>query len=240
MFSQNATSPESSGAEFDEPGSASISGNAEINNIFVGSLPWELTDADLAEEFSECGPVASTRIVRDRMTGRSRGFGYVTFATKEGFQKALELKGLKIIDGRSVNIDVAESMGTREANFTKRPNTARNPPSSTLFIGNLAWTTTTEDLQSAFEQFGEIHGARIITLPDGQSKGFGYVEFSNVDDAVSAFENFGDQTIAGRNPRLDYAAPRAQNGEPRRGGFRGRERAARDDGMSRGGRNDSW
>ena len=60
------------------------------NKVFVGGLSWDATDDDLKELFGECGTVTDGVILQDRETGRSRGFGFVTFSSDEEAKAAIE------------------------------------------------------------------------------------------------------------------------------------------------------
>ncbi|MEA3357473.1 MAG: RNA-binding protein [Patescibacteria group bacterium] len=77
------------------------------NKLFVGNLSWDTTDASLAEFFAQAGEVLEAKIIMDRMTGKSRGFGFVTMADAESAEKAkAELNG-KELDGREIKVDSA-------------------------------------------------------------------------------------------------------------------------------------
>jgi len=70
--------------------------------LYVGNLPWSLTDDELAEAFNSVGPVQAARIITDRETGRSRGFGFVDLAEEDAARAiqamdGFELKGRKLI-----------------------------------------------------------------------------------------------------------------------------------------------
>lgn len=81
-------------------------------------------------------------------------------------------------------------------------------PNQKLFIGGLAWAATDEDLKAAFEKFGEVVSASVVRYPDtGRSKGFGFVEFSTVEEAVEAQAKMDGQEIAGRAIKVDFSRP---------------------------------
>jgi len=72
-------------------------------NIYVSNIPYTATDESLRDAFAAFGIVASSRIIKDRITGRSRGFGFVEMAADEEARKALEgLNGFEM-DGRKIN-----------------------------------------------------------------------------------------------------------------------------------------
>jgi RNA recognition motif-containing protein len=77
------------------------------NKLFVGSLPWSITSDSLKALFAEFGEVTEAIIINDRETGRSKGFGFVSFASPEAAQKALELNG-KEVEGRTIVVNVAK------------------------------------------------------------------------------------------------------------------------------------
>ncbi len=77
------------------------------NKLFVGSLPWGVDDAQLSELFSEHGEVTSARVVTDRDSGRSRGFGFVEFSSDEEAQAAIDAMDGATVEGRSITVSVA-------------------------------------------------------------------------------------------------------------------------------------
>jgi RNA recognition motif-containing protein len=77
------------------------------NKLFVGSLAWATTDESLAAAFSQCGEVLSARVMTDRDTGRSRGFGFVEMATDEGADAAIDMWNGKELDGRAIVVNIA-------------------------------------------------------------------------------------------------------------------------------------
>lgn len=82
--------------------------------LFVGSLAWATTDDSLQAFFSQVGTVTSARVITDRATGRSKGFGFVEMSTDEEAQKAVaELNG-KDLDGRAIVVNEARPMEPRD------------------------------------------------------------------------------------------------------------------------------
>ncbi len=77
------------------------------NKLFVGSLPWSITSDKLQELFSQYGEITEAIVITDRETGRSKGFGFVTFANEADAQKALEMDG-KEVEGRTIVANVAK------------------------------------------------------------------------------------------------------------------------------------
>ncbi len=94
--------------------------------------------------------------------------------------------------------------------------------SSKLFVGGLAWATDDQGLRSAFEQFGEVTDAKVISDRDtGRSRGFGFVTFADAADADRAREEMNGQELDGRSLNVDSAQDRrggGGGGGGRRGG----------------------
>ena len=82
------------------------------SKLFVGGLAWATRDETLLEHFAQCGEVTDAKVIMERETGRSRGFGFVTFADSETAAKAREELNNSDLDGRSIRVDTA----------TERPN----------------------------------------------------------------------------------------------------------------------
>jgi cold-inducible RNA-binding protein len=76
-------------------------------NLFVGSLPWSVNDEQLAQIFGEAGAVESARVITERDTGRSKGFGFVEMATDEDAKKAIDTLNGKEIEGRAITVNEA-------------------------------------------------------------------------------------------------------------------------------------
>lgn len=83
------------------------------HRIFVGGLPWAAGEQDLAEAFRSFGTITSARIILDRETQRSRGFGFVTFDTAEAATEAIAHMDGKEISGRRITVRPAEARQPR-------------------------------------------------------------------------------------------------------------------------------
>ncbi len=81
--------------------------------LYVGSLSYSTTDDTLKDAFSKAGTVESATVIMDKMSGRSKGFGFVEMATDEEAQKAMEMWNGKELDGRSLVVNEARPMETR-------------------------------------------------------------------------------------------------------------------------------
>jgi len=83
--------------------------------LYVGNLPFDTTENDLQDMFAAVAPVAEVNLIVDRMTNRSRGFGFVTMATPEGAQAAIAALAGKNIGGRNLTVNEARPKEDRPA-----------------------------------------------------------------------------------------------------------------------------
>jgi cold-inducible RNA-binding protein len=79
--------------------------------LFVGGLSWNTDDGGLRTAFGRFGTVVDAKVITDRETGRSRGFGFVTFADSEGADEAIRAMDGAELDGRNVRVNEAEEKG---------------------------------------------------------------------------------------------------------------------------------
>jgi nucleolin len=157
----------------DEPEVSAKKAKAEVEdtgskNLFVGNLSWNIDDEWLYREFEEFGEITGARVISDRDSGRSKGFGYVEFANSEDAAKALKAKKGALIDGREANVDFStprdntapkERANQRAATYGD----AKNPESDTLFVGNISFEANEDMLGEAFGAHGTVVNVRLPT-----------------------------------------------------------------------------
>ncbi|KAG9995522.1 RNA-binding domain-containing protein, partial [Aureobasidium melanogenum] len=213
--------------------------------LFVGGLSWNVDEDWLSKEFEEFSPV-SVRVITHADSGRSKGFSYVEFADVDAATQALNAKHGTDLDGRTLKCDFSTPRDNSNRSYDKNQVGARanafgdkqqSTPSTTLFVGNVSFNTTTDSLTGYFSEYGSINSIRLPTDREtGAPKGFGYVEFGSVDEAKAALEGLNGADVDGRNIRLDFAAPRDNNGGGGGFGGRGGGRGGRGGFNDRGGR----
>jgi RNA recognition motif-containing protein len=88
-----------------------------------------------------------------------------------------------------------------------------------LYVGNLSYSVTSEDLQELFQQYGSVASAQVLSDREtGRSRGFGFVEMDNDAEADAAIENLDGNEHEGRRLTVNEARPRTPGGGPRSGG----------------------
>nr|GMD84373.1 glycine-rich RNA-binding protein-like [Ipomoea batatas] len=79
---------------------------------FVGGLAWATTERTLDDAFGQYGEILESKIINDRETGRSRGFGFVTFKDEHAMRDAIEAMNGQSLDGRNITVNEAQSRGS--------------------------------------------------------------------------------------------------------------------------------
>lgn len=83
--------------------------------------------------------------------------------------------------------------------------------SKNLYVGNLAWSTTEDEVRSAFEAYGEVTSVKLIEDREtGRPRGFGFVEMSDDSAAIEAVEGMDGKDFGGRNIKVNEAKPRVE------------------------------
>ncbi|KAJ4900156.1 hypothetical protein Rs2_14107 [Raphanus sativus] len=193
--------------------------SVEEGRLYVGNLPYTITSSELSQLFGEAGNVVDVQIVYDKVTDRSRGFGFVTMGTIEEAKEAIQMFNSSQIGGRTVKVNFPEVPrgGEREVMRTKIRDSNRSYVDSPhkIYAGNLGWNLTSQGLKDAFGDQPGVLGAKVIyERNSGRSRGFGFVSFESEEDLQSALSAMNGVEVEGRALRLNLASERATT-EPR-------------------------
>lgn len=85
-------------------------------NMYVSNLGFQTSDADLKKLFEQFGVVSSAKVITDRETGKSRGFGFVEMASNEEASQAMQKLNGKEVEGRSISVSIAREKPARDNN----------------------------------------------------------------------------------------------------------------------------
>ncbi|GLU04237.1 hypothetical protein SLE2022_213960 [Rubroshorea leprosula] len=156
-------------------------------NIFIKSLDKSIDHKALHDTFSTFGDILSCKIATDA-SGQSKGYGFVQFDNEESAQKAIDKLNGMLINDKQVFVGHFLRRQERETalNKTKFNN---------VYVKNLSESITDEDLKKIFSEYGAITSAVVMRDADGKSKGFGFVNFDNADDAAKAVEALNGKKI---------------------------------------------
>ncbi|KAH9898772.1 splicing factor, CC1-like protein [Xylariomycetidae sp. FL2044] len=169
--------------------------------VFVQQLAARLRTKELKEFFEKVGPVNEAQIVKDRISGRSKGVGYVEFKNEDSVTAALQLTGQKLL-GIPVIVQLTEAEKNRQVRNTEGGSHANSIPFHRLYVGNIHFSITEQDLQNVFEPFGELEFVQLQKDDNGRSRGYGFVQFREADQAREALEKMNGFDLAGRPIRV--------------------------------------
>ena len=164
--------------------------------VFVQQLAARLRTKELIQFFEKVGPVKEAQIVKDRVSGRSKGFvipffhscfcamqltsssvGYVEFKQEESVPLAIQLTGQKLL-GIPIIAQLTEAEKNRQArNPEATSGTHSSVPFHRLYVGNIHFSITESDLQNVFEPFGELEFVQLQKEEQGRSRGYGFVQY---------------------------------------------------------------
>lgn len=154
--------------------SVDMSEDVQLRKIFVAKLSFDTTEDDLKEHFEEYGELEDVRINRDQKTGKSKGFGFITFTDVSGVDAAQAARPHKItrrevMTVRSIRKD---QQGSADAKLQVKK----------LFVRGIKYDMNKDDLEEVFSQFGKVLSAHIpIDKATGNSRNYGFIEYDDPD-----------------------------------------------------------
>lgn len=193
--------------------------DSDAGRLYIGNLPFSITNSQLAELFAEAGTVASVEIVYDRVTGRSRGFAFVTMESVEDAKEAIRMFDGSQVGGRTAKVNFPEvpKGGERLVMGAKIRDNYRGFVDSAykIYCGNLGWGVNSQGLREAFAEQPGILSAKVVYEKDsGRSRGFGFVSFTTAESAAAALDIMNGVEVQGRPLRLNIAETRTPPSPP--------------------------
>ncbi|KAF5957366.1 hypothetical protein HYC85_004591 [Camellia sinensis] len=205
---------------------------SEDAKIFVGNLHYEVDSEKLAQLFEQAGVVEIAeiaevnlfsselvyfivaciveiaKVIYNRETDQSRGFGFVTMSTVEEAEKAVEMFHRYDLNGRLLTVNKAAPRGSRP----ERPPRVFEP-TNRIYVGNLPWDVDSSRLEQLFSEHGKVVDARVVSDREtGRSRGFGFVTMSTEAELNDAIASLDGKNLGGRAIRVNVAEERPRRG----------------------------
>ncbi|XP_016470391.2 29 kDa ribonucleoprotein B, chloroplastic [Nicotiana tabacum] len=203
---------------------------SEDLKLFVGNLPFSGDSAALAGLFERAGNVEMVEVIYDKLTGRSRGFGFVTMSTKEEVEAAEQQFNGYEIDGRAIRVNAGPAPAKREnssfgggrggnssygggrdgnSSFGGARGGRSVDSSNRVYVGNLSWGVDDLALKELFSEQGNVVDAKVVYDRDsGRSRGFGFVTYSSSKEVNDAIDSLNGVDLDGRSIRVSAAEER--------------------------------
>ncbi|PPR91992.1 hypothetical protein GOBAR_AA28690 [Gossypium barbadense] len=190
--------------------------DSDQGKLFIGGISWETSEDRLKEYFGQYGDILQTVVMRDKVTGRPRGFGFVVFSDPSVLDTVLQEK--HTIDGRTVEAKRAlsreeQQTPVRSGNFNQGRNSGGggNIRTKKIFVGGLPPTLTEDGFRQYFEAYGHVTDVVIMYDQNTQRpRGFGFISF-DTEDAVDRVLHKSFHDLNGKQVEVKRALPKDAN-----------------------------
>ncbi|XWS49264.1 hypothetical protein CRYUN_Cryun13aG0149100 [Craigia yunnanensis] len=171
--------------------------------LFVLNLPWSFTVADIKDLFGQYGNVKDVEIIKQK-DGRSRNFAFVTMASGEEAQAAVDKLDSHEVSGRIIRVEFARRL-KRPSAPSSQPIVPSRETHHKLFVYNLAWKVRSSHLREFFSAFNPVSARVIFGTPSGQSAGYGFVSFATKEEAEAAVSTINGKELMEKPLRLKFS-----------------------------------
>nr|XP_005585560.2 polyadenylate-binding protein 3 [Macaca fascicularis] len=171
----------------------------EFPNVYIKNFGEDMDDERLKDLFGKFGPALSVKVMTDE-SGKSKGFGFVSFERHEDAQKAVDEMNGKELNGKHIYVGRAQKKVERQTELKRKFEQMKQDRITryqvvNLYVKNLDDDIDDERLRKAFSPFGTITSAKVM-MEGGRSKGFGFVCFSSPEEATKAVTEMNGRIVA--------------------------------------------
>ncbi|KAI7737845.1 hypothetical protein M8C21_006854 [Ambrosia artemisiifolia] len=187
----------------------------ENGKLFIGGISWDTNEESLKEYFQSFGEVIEAMIMKDRITGRARGFGFVVFADPAVAERVVKEKHM--IDGRTVEAKKAVPRDDQQT-LSRNSGSVQGSPgpirTKKIFVGGLASSVTENDFKNYFDQFGTITDVVVMYDHNTQRpRGFGFITYESEESVDKALlQTFHE--LNGKMVEVKRAVPKESSSSP--------------------------
>ncbi|XP_022964215.1 heterogeneous nuclear ribonucleoprotein 1-like [Cucurbita moschata] len=189
--------------------------DSDQGKLFIGGISWETSEDKLKDHFNSYGEVMHTVVMRDKITSKPRGFGFVVFADPSVLDRVLQDK--HTIDGKTVEAKRAlsreeQQTPARAGNLNATRNSGGgNMRTKKIFVGGLPPTLTEEGFKEYFETYGDV--TDVVVMYDQNTRrprGFGFISF-DTEEAVDRVLHKTFHDLNGKQVEVKRALPKDAN-----------------------------
>jgi len=191
--------------------------NPEPNKCLgVFNLDTGIDERELKHLFGrdKFGKIEDIHLIKDHISGRSKGYGFITFSTINQAERARNAMTGLLVNGKSIRVDfsLSASGNSQRPGSYKGSRQPLNPePNRCLGIFNLHHSTTERKLYDKFRDFGSIETTKVIyNHHTNEHRGFGFVYYKRIRDAIEAKRAMNNTMIAGKPIRVDFSTGNAE------------------------------
>ncbi|CAK4083424.1 unnamed protein product [Aphanomyces euteiches] len=188
----------------EEPSAATTAATREEdvkNRIWIGGLPFNTTEQDIHEQFGQFGTIQAVTFLK-QPNGAMMGVCFVTYSSPEEAHEALSMDKASF-GNRWIQVKPAKKR-------QKKPVQQPSEPTSRVFVSNLRFDKTEDDLKQLFSPYGVITNVKIVRHPETQkSRGYGFVQFESLESASAALA-FNGTIIDGRDLEVKPATAKEE------------------------------
>uniref|UniRef100_A0ACD5T770 Uncharacterized protein n=1 Tax=Avena sativa TaxID=4498 RepID=A0ACD5T770_AVESA len=182
--------------------------------VYVGNLPYHIDNERLKLSFQHAGVVLFSKVIYDRETGKSRGFGFVTMNTVQEAEAAVGMYHGSVMYGRPLTVKIAAPRGAARVDNTGR----QSGSPLRIFVCNLPAQVDHSRLEELFSKHGKVVDARVIYERQGEasscSRGFGFVRMATEEESYNAIRALNKQVLEGHALGVKVARERPERGSP--------------------------
>jgi splicing factor 3B subunit 4 len=169
--------------------------------VWVGGLDSMVNEQLLWELMLQAGPLVTVHIPRDKITGEHSGYAFVEFASEEDADYAMKIMNMVRLFGKALKINKA-SRDRKDMDV-----------GANVFVGNLDPDVEDQLLYNTFSAFGQVLSAKVMNDHEGNSKGFGFVNFADFESSDAAIMAMSGQFLCYRPIHVSYAYKKGPKGE---------------------------
>ncbi|KAH7578624.1 hypothetical protein JRO89_XS01G0406600 [Xanthoceras sorbifolium] len=178
--------------------------------LYVFNLPWAFSVADIKNLFVQCGTVVDVEIIKHK-DGKNRNFAFVTMASGEEAQAAIDKFDAQDVSGRIIRVEFAKKF-KKARHSSPGPTGPPSPPSSPagetrhkIYVSNLAWKVRSSQLREFFSaNFNPVSAKVVFESDQRRSAGYGFVSFATKEEAEAAISSLDGKELMGRPLRLKF------------------------------------